>query len=235
LIIGATQRDVGQIVFAAFAVVAALLSTLDHHYERYIAARAPTRLMFHAYCSLITAIVVIPMVVHLSLERTLPLAIVGVTVWLVLTLPMSLGSLSAGRHKAIWIACIFLAPLSLWLLRAQVPAAGLVVTEGLVTQTINELTPGAPIKTLSSAELSNGVVAFVAIRAPMGVAQSVIFEWHYGNESESIVAEIHGGNQSGWRTFARKQSFPADSRGRWTVDIVTPQRQLLKRLSFVVE
>ena len=31
LIIGATQRDVGQIVFAALAVIAALLSTLDHH------------------------------------------------------------------------------------------------------------------------------------------------------------------------------------------------------------
>jgi hypothetical protein len=191
--------------------------------------------MFHAYCSLITAIVVLPMVLHLSLERALPLSILSVTVWMLLTLPMSLGSLSTASQKAIWIVSVLVAPILLWVLRSQVPAAGVVVTESLVTQTLEELTPGAPIQRLTQAELSNGVIAFVAIRAPRGVAQAVIFEWRYGRESERIVAEIHGGNVSGWRTFARKQLFPAESRGRWTVDILTPQRQLLKRLSFVVE
>lgn len=68
----------------------------------------------------------------------------------------------------------------------------------------------------------------------MGVAQSIIFEWRYGTESERIVAEIQGGNEGGWRTYSRKRAFPKDSRGKWTVDILTPQGQLLKRLRFVV-
>jgi hypothetical protein len=148
---------------------------------------------------------------------------------------MSLASLTTSRQKAAWIASLLLAPLLLWALRSQVPAAGVVVTEGIVTQALDGLTPGAPIHKLTQQELSDGVVAFVAIRAPMGVAQSIIFEWRYGDESEQIVAAIHGGNASGWRTYARKQLFPADSRGRWTVDILTPQRQLLKRMWFVVE
>jgi hypothetical protein len=235
LLIGATQKDVGQIVFTTLVVVSALLSTLDPIYERYIAARAATRLMFHAYCSLITAIVVLPMVVQLPLERTLPLAIVGVNVWLFLTLPMSLKSLGTWRQKSVWILSVLVAPLLLWSLREHVPAAGVVVTQGVITQQLTELTPGTPIAKLTSAELSGGIVAFAAIRAPMGVAQSVIFEWHHGDESERIAAEIHGGNKNGWRTFSRKQSFPADSKGKWTIDILTPQRQLLKRMWFVVE
>jgi len=235
LMIGATQKDAGQIVFTVLAGSAALLTTLDHVYERVIASRAATRLMFHAYCSLIAAMVVLPMVVKFPLERALPLALIGVNAWLLLTLPMSLKSLGTRRLKAIWILCALWAPLLLWVLRSQVPAAGLVVTEGVITQSINELTPGVAVERVTSAELANGVIAFVAIRAPMGVAQSVVFEWRHGRESERIVAEIHGGNETGWRTFARKQSFPVDSRGKWTVDILTPQRQLLKRLSFVVQ
>ncbi|HTE41576.1 MAG TPA: DUF5924 family protein [Steroidobacteraceae bacterium] len=235
LIIGATQKDVGQIAFTALAAIAALLSTLDYVYERYIATRAATRLLFHAYCSLIAAIVVLPMVMRMPFERAFPLAIFGVSAWLLLTLPMSLKSLSSARHKSIWILASLAAPLLLWILRSHVPAAGLVVTQGIITQTIDELTPGPAVTRLTSAQLSQGVVAFVAIRAPRGVAQTVMFEWQHGTESERIVAEIHGGNESGWRTFARKQSFPENSRGKWTVDILSPQRQLLKRLSFEVE
>lgn len=46
LLIGATQKDVGQIAFTVLAVCAALLTTLDAVYERFIASRAATRLMF---------------------------------------------------------------------------------------------------------------------------------------------------------------------------------------------
>jgi hypothetical protein len=235
LLIGATQKDAGQIAFTALAGMMALLTTLDPVYERVIAARAATRLMFHAYCSLIAAMVVLPMVVKFPLERALPWALIGVNVWLLLTLPMSLKSLSSPRLKAIWIMCALWAPLLIWVVRSHVPAAGLVVTEALITQSISELTPGVAVKQVTSAELKNGVIAFVAIRAPMGLAQSVVFEWRHGSESERIAAEIHGGNESGWRTFARKQSFPVDPRGKWTVDVLTPQRQLLKRLEFVVQ
>jgi hypothetical protein len=234
LMVGATQRDAGQISFTALAAIAALLTTLDPIYERYIASRAASRLLFHAYCSLIAAVVVLPMVVHIPLERALPLSLVTVGAWLVLTLPMSLRSLKNPRHKAIWIATSLLGPLLLWGLRSHIPAAGMAVTRALVAQSISNLTPGVAVQTLTSVELSQGVVAFVAIRAPRGVAQSVIFEWRHGDEAERIVAEIHGGNEIGWRTYSRKQLFPKDSRGVWIVDVLTPQQQLIKRLRFEV-
>lgn len=231
---GAIQRDIGQIAFIAIAACAALLTALDPLYERWIAARAATRLLFHAYCSLIAAVVVVPMVVHLSLEEALPLSLGAVGVWLLLTAPMSLRSLRSTRHKLIWVTCSLLAPLSVWVLRAHVPPAGLVVTQAVITQSVTDRTPGPAVRSLTTAELAAGVVAFAAIRAPSGVAQSIIFEWHHAGEVERISAEIHGGNESGWRTYSRKESFPANAPGRWIVDVRTPQGQLLKRMQFVV-
>ena len=233
-LLGAMQRDVGQIAFVAIAAAGALLTALDPLYERWIAARAATRLLFHAYCSLIAAVVVVPMVVHLSLERAIPFSLAAVGVWLLLTAPMSLRSLRSTRRKIEWIACSLIAPALIWLLRAHIPAAGLAVTQSAITQSIEELTPGPAVKSLSAQDLDSGVIAFVAIRAPSGVAQSVIFEWRHADERERISSEIRGGNESGWRTYSRKQRFPADSKGRWVVDVLTPQGQLLKRMQFVV-
>jgi hypothetical protein len=232
---GSTQRDAGQIGFLMVAIVAALLTALDPLYERWVAARAATRLLFHAYCSLIAAVVVLPMVVHLSLERALPFALGAVGVWLLLTAPMALRSLQSLKLKAAWIACSLIAPVLVWTLRAHIPPAGLVVTQAVVTQSIDDLTPGPPMKSLTSAQLGSGVIAFIAVRAPSGVAQSIVFDWRHRGSSEIITSEIHGGNTSGWRTYSRKQVFPEDSRGRWFVDIRTPQGQLLKRLQFSVQ
>ncbi|HEY0682002.1 MAG TPA: DUF5924 family protein [Steroidobacter sp.] len=232
---GSMQRDVGQIAFIAVASGAALLTALDPLYERWIAARAATRLLFHAYCSLIAAVVVVPMVVHLSLDESLPLALGGVSLWLLLTSPMSLRSLRSSRHRWIWVACSVLAPLLIWVLRAHVPPAGLAVTQGVITQSIADLTPGPPVRTLTTSELAAGVVAFAAIRAPSGVAQSIVFEWRHRGEIERISSEIRGGNEQGWRTYSRKESFPANAVGRWIVDVRTPQGQLLKRMQFIVQ
>lgn len=231
---GAMQWDVGQISFVAVAGCASLLTLLDPLYERWIASHAATRLLFHAYCSVIAGVVAVPIVVHLSLEQAVPVALIAVAVWLLLTAPMALRSLRTARRKAIWIACSLLTPLLLWALRSHIPPAGLAVTEAVITQSIDELTPGIAVQALTTDQLEAGVVAFIAIRAPRGVAQSVVFEWRHGHEHERIVAEIHGGRASGWRTYARKMRFPADSQGMWLVDIRTPQGQLLKRMRFDV-
>jgi hypothetical protein len=129
------------------------------------------------------------------------------------------------------VVCV---PLLVWELRAQVPPAGLAVTEARITQTLDGLTPGSPVRVLAAADLADGVIAFAAIRAPSGLAQEVIFEWRHNGERERIAAEIEGGRATGFRTYTRKRAFPDDARGLWTVDVITPQDQLLERLRFLV-
>ena len=235
-LLGATQRDVGQIAFTLLAVAAAVLATLDAIYVRYVASRVAGRMLFQAYCSVIAAVVVLPMVVHLPVERALPITLVAVAAWLLLSVPVSLGAPRTRQQALLWIGSAVVAPLALWLLRGQVPAAGIVVTEAVITRSLEELTPGRSVASVDPASLGDdGVIAFAAIRAPMGLSQSVVFEWRHADHEERIVAEIHGGREQGFRTYARKRAFPQNARGRWTVDILTPQRQLLRRLRFEVE
>ena len=234
-LIGATQRDVGQIAFTAAVGFAALITTVDPVYERFVARRAARRMSFHAFCSWIAALVVLPMVLRLPVERALPISLLAVGAWLVLTLPLSLYSLPRWGTRFTWMMGMLGVPLLLWQLRAQLPAAGLAVTDARVTQTIDGLTPGLKVRRLRQEDLAQGVIAFAAIRAPAGLSQQVVFEWRHNGEREQIAVEIQGGRADGFRAYSRKTAFPADSTGLWTVDVLTPQAQLLERLRFVVE
>jgi hypothetical protein len=233
-VIGATQWDAGQIAFAGLVGAAALVSTIDPLYERLVARRAARRLLFHAYCSWIAALVVLPMVLLVPLEQALPVSLGAVTAWLVLTFPLSWRSLRTWRARTAWLASVIVVPIVVWQLRGQVPAAGLVVSDARITQSIEDHTPGPRVATIARTDLAAGVIAYAAIRAPAGLAQTVIFEWRHDGESERIVETIRGGRAEGWRAFSRKREFPANAVGAWTVDLLTPQGQLLKRLRFDV-
>jgi Family of unknown function (DUF5924)/Protein of unknown function (DUF2914) len=235
LLIGATRLDAGQVAFTGLVGVAALLTTVDPLYERLVATGAARRMTFHAFCSWIAALVVLPMVLLVPVERALPISLLAVGGWLLLTLPLSLYSLPRWRNRVVWLAGMIVVPLLFWELRGQIPAAGLAVTDARVTQTIDGLTPGAPVARIRQQDLAQGIIAFAAIRAPAGLSQQVVFEWRHNGARERIPVEIQGGRADGFRAYSRKQAFPADSTGMWTVDVLTPQAQLLERLRFVVE
>ncbi len=234
-LIGATQRDLGQIAFTAVVALAALVSTADPVYERVVARRAVRRLLFHAYCSWLSALIVLPMVLRLPVEKALPVSVIAVTAWLLLTLPMSVRSLKHLVTRGIWVAGVVALPFVLWEIRAQVPPAGLAVTSARITQTIDDMNPGQAVHEIKRADLERGVVAFASIRAPAGLSQDILFEWHHNGELERVSATIHGGNADGYRIFSRKMIFPADAAGLWIVDVLTPQEQLLRRLRFSVD
>jgi hypothetical protein len=235
LLIGATKLDAGQVAFTGLVAAAALLSTVDPLYERLVATRAARRMTFHAFCSWIAALVVLPMVLLVPVERALPISLFAVGAWLLLTLPLSLYSLPRWRSRVAWLAGMLFVPFLFWELRGQIPAAGLAVTDARVTQTMDGLNPGAPVERVRLEDLSQGVVAFAAIRAPAGLSQQIVFEWKHNGDRERIEVEIHGGRSDGFRAYSRKHVFPADPTGLWTVDVLTPQAQLLERLRFVVE
>ena len=235
LLIGATRLDAGQVAFTGLVAAAALLSTVDPLYERLVATRAARRMTFHAFCSWIAALVVLPMVLLVPVERALPISLFAVGAWLLLTLPLSLYSLPRWRNRVAWLAGMLIVPFLFWELRGQIPAAGLAVTDARMTQTIDGLVPGAPVARIRLEDLAQGIIAFAAIRAPTGLSQQVVFEWRHNDDRERIEVEIHGGRADGFRAYSRKHVFPTDPRGLWTVDVLTPQAQLLERLRFVVE
>lgn len=235
-LIGATHGDPGQIVFTGLAAVATLICTLDPVYARRVAGDNLVHVVFHAFCSFLTGLVLLPIVFTLPLEAALPLAWTLTGVMLLASLPRLL----AGSHS-IWMRLLRLGAmtgllLGLWAARAHIPPAGLWVPQSLITQTISDdLVPGDELTQVPAQQLDQGLVAFVAVRAPHGLSQSVTFEWrHQGVLQDRISAEIRGGREQGFRLYSRKRNFPAEPSGAWTVDLLTPQGQRISRLQFRV-
>ncbi len=233
--IAATQDDVGQIIFTSAAVLAALACTVDPLYTSRIAGTTARSVAFHAFCSFLAGLVVLPIALQLPLEKAVPLSL-GLTALLTLfCLPRLFRDVSRIRGcLRIGVMLTFLAVT--WFARAHIPPAGFLVKQAMITATVSgDLEPGTPLQSLSEADLAKGIDAFVAVHAPLGLAQSVRFEWLHGNELlDNIPATIRGGRAEGFRTYSRKQNFPLDSRGRWTVNLRTPEGQLIARLYFQV-
>lgn len=236
-LIGATQRDAGQFAFTAVVALGAFVSTIDPLYHSRIATQPAVSVAFHAFCTFIASLVVLPMAASLPLEQALPAAIAVSGVSLLLSLPRTIRGMRHGRSGGAAVVMLLGALFVVWRFPGNVPPAGLSLKHSRITQTLDELQPGAAIRRIDSQSLlTQGMVAFVAIRAPAGLSQSVNFEWWFrGERLDRVPAEIRGGNDNGWRTFTRKQNFPADPRGRWRVDVLTPQGQLICRLPFVVD
>lgn len=235
-LVAATRLDPGQVLFTGLVVAAALLSTLDRIYCRYVAAHPIISLAFHAYCSFLAALVVLPIAASVSLERALPVALVITGAAVVVNLRRVFREVPGTRGRIGLVMAVLLAPALAWQTRAWIPAAGLVVSEALISDRIENLVPGPDIRDWTAQDLfDRGVVAFVAIRAPMGLHQEVVFVWRHESEVlDQVNTAIEGGSQDGWRTYSRKRNVPEDPRGRWSVEVRTPQGQLVQRLRFVV-
>ncbi len=237
-VLGASQLDLAHGLFVAVLCLAALLSTLDPVYERWIARSPDAAVAFQVYCTWITALVLLPVALHLPIQKAALVASVIALLAFVAALPRLLSErkgilvcLRAALPVIVVVAVVTV--LARWL-----PPAGLRLTESRMTTEINALQPGPPITYIERSRLQReGLIVYTAIHAPRGLTQALSFDWHHdGRVIDRIPAVIEGsdGKGRGWRTWTRKQNFDADPRGKWRVDIRTAGGQLVGRLRFVV-
>lgn len=231
----ATHReDIGQLIFTGIFILAALISTIDPWYERYISKHRIVSLAFHALCCFVSALVILPVVVKLPTGKTLMFALGFLVVWLVLVIPRLLFRLDTWKRRVIAVVGLCAIPLCIWIFRASIPAAGLTANHATISTGVVDHEPIDSISRISTSQLAQGVYAYVAVQAPNGLEQEIAFKWQHGDYSETINAVISGGREAGYRTYSMKTNFPEPSGGTWTVDVLTAQGQLLRRLEFVV-
>lgn len=231
LVLSTRIADPGQVLFTGFVVLVALLSTIDPLYVK-IAKRPVLRLGFHSLCSFIAALIILPIVVKIPVERSFNIALGFVLLWMVIALPLGL-QLKQFSLRAFGLALLF--PLGLWAMKSHIPAAGIQVRSAVLTSGISESDPVDTLTRVSEAQLRGGVYVHASISAPSGLSQDIIFDWRHEGFSERIASTITGGRAEGFRTYATKQNFMDAPYGDWRVDILSPQGQLLERVRFVVE
>lgn len=237
-VLGVSELDVAHGLFVTALAGAALISTLDPVYERWIARSASAAVAFQVYCTWVAAQVLLPVALHLPIERSAQAAAAVSAAAFVLALPRLFADQRGFR--ACWQTSVpILAALGLAaLLTPWLPPAGLRVTESRMTTEVTRMVPGAVVKRIDVAALrSEGLIAFSAIHAPRGLTQKLSFDWYHGRQRvDSIPAVIQGTDDQGrgWRTWTRKQNFEGDPRGDWHVDIRTAGGQLVGRMRFDV-
>lgn len=235
----AMQPVPGQIVFVVAATALAIAAVADPIWWHRIAPNGALSVGFHAGCTFVAALAILPIAVHLPLDRVLAIAY-GLTAATCLFAAPSLLRANPERptplpRRLLRVAALVVALGLAWLCRAAIPPAGLWVRDARITTQIEGRAPGPAVRTVDAGTLAGGVIAFVAVRAPQGLAQSVIFEWrHDGVLVDRIPADISGGRDDGFRTWSRKQNFGEPPTGRWQVDLRTPEGQLIARRGFVV-
>jgi hypothetical protein len=231
LFLSTQKDDPSQLGVTALVAIAAVVATWDPFYMHFVARRYFTRVGFQCFCSFITAMTVLPVALGLPLERSFLVALFFVMLWMFLLLPFCWR-----RHKRVWqqAALVVVIPVAFWGLRSHIPPAGLEVKQVTLAADIIDHAPLRPLQNITLSELQRGVYLHAAIAAPLGLRQDIVFDWRHDDFSEQIVATITGGRREGYRTYAHKKHFMDASLGHWEVDILTPQGQLLKRVSFEV-
>ncbi|HTF97324.1 MAG TPA: DUF5924 family protein [Cellvibrio sp.] len=230
-----TTWDSGQAIYSGLLLIAAIISLIDPIYFRWLAPRRILYFTFHGLTLFAVLLTALPLIFYLptaqayfwSLGIALLVAVSGVVAetgfswWQKLLSVFVLGG-------ALGLAGLFVRP---W-----VPPATLWLTQVAITQAIDESRePENNLKTLSEADIHNGLYAFTSIHAPRGLRERIYHIWQLnGKEVDRVALDINGGREAGYRAWTHKMNFPDQAVGRWQIRVVTETNQLIGILRFNV-
>lgn len=235
--VATTTWSTGQAVFTSGLILAALVSMLDPLYFGVLAARRGIYLAFHALAVFIAMLIALPLIWQLTTAQSMALASAATGFLALPSLARAIGIKGLKRWALMALLAVALA-YSAWALRFWVPPATLWVTQGVITQQLDERgrEPGLPLQEINAGTVSvTGLYAYSAIRAPRGLREEIAHLWKQnGVVVDRIPLTIAGGRTEGYRAWSHKLNFPADPRGDWKIEVITAAGQLIGVIRFRV-
>ncbi|MDV6318690.1 DUF5924 family protein [Chromohalobacter sp. HP20-39] len=227
----------GQAVFTLLLIGCGLLAILDPLYFGLAQRHRWLYFMFHALCVFVVVLVTLPIMLQLTTGQSLILAIIAMAIFSV----PSLINLMQPQGFWRWLAMIGLIVAlvsTAWMGRAWIPPATLWLSGSALSPGFNvESREPRGESVLTPSTLSGqGLYAYTAIRAPRGLREKIYHVWrHDGEVVDRIPLIIRGGREQGYRAWTHKQNFPAESQGRWQIDVMTAAGQRIGTLRFRVD
>jgi len=227
----------GQAVFTGVICLAALISVVDPFYFGWLAKKRWLYLGYHTLALFVVLLTSLPLIFQLTTPQSYAIA---TSLAMLLAFPSLARVITVGgaaRAAGLMGLTLTLAATA-WFGRLAVPPATLWLTEGQITRTVDRTnrSPGNGLTEISVDRLnSQGIFAYTAIRAPRGLNERVYHQWiHEGQAYDKIALDISGGREAGYRAWTRKNSFPADPKGRWRVQVTTEAGQMIGTIRFRV-
>jgi hypothetical protein len=224
------------VLFLLLLTALALLTTFDPWYGALVRPRPWIGYVFFAvstFGALNLALPLVGMAPFAALLIAAWLSVVGLTPavrrarrwrWTTALLVTMIAGFAVAAAAGRW--CVAIPPAPMFLAGAEL---------GWTVGTLDSLEPVAGAIRVADLH-ERGLVARTAIYAPAGLRQPVEHVWRRDGEIVNVVrlTPVQGGRRDGFRTFSRKTAFPADSIGRWRVDVTTEAGQLIGQLRFRV-
>ena len=235
-VLATTVWNSGQSIYALLVMGMAVLSIADPLYYGIAGRFRSVYFIFHAHCVFLVVLVTLPIMLHLTTDESLLLAL-GAT--LLAAIPSFLHLLkqrSPGRWLAFFAIALLLA-LGGFMGRIWVPPVSLWMTGSALSPAldIQRRAPQGSIALTPDALQAQGLYVYTAIRAPRGLSETITHVWYQNGERlDRIALDISGGREQGYRAWSHKENFPDDPRGDWRVDIMTAGGQRLGLLRFHV-
>ncbi|WP_290518696.1 DUF2914 domain-containing protein [Alcanivorax sp.] len=223
------------IFFTTLVVSAAAISIIDPVYF-WLARHRALYFGFHAWALFVALLVLLPLIFHWGTDSALAWA--G---WLtaLFALP-SFWRFGGPRKWFRWLGLILvscLIALSPRWLAPLVPPLTLSLQERAVALSFNraERKPLVSGEVFSADEVAEGLYAYTAIKAPLGLGQEVYHYWFRdGEQVDRIPLKVFGGRESGFRTWSHKRHIPVPSEGRWRVEVRTGDNQIIGVMRFTI-
>lgn len=225
-----------QMLFSALLMAAAAVSIMDPIYHKRIAANRWLFPLFHGFSLFALLLAALPILLHLTTTTSYKLALV---VAALVSAPAVFRVIRSSGWWALPARVMLLSVLGLagWGLQPWVPPATLWVTDMTFTHDISpDRQPRERLFNVPAADLqTHGLYAYTAVRAPLGLQETIYHEWrHNGVVLDRIALQISGGREAGYRSWSRKENYPSDVKGRWDVRVLTEGNQLIGQRTFVV-
>lgn len=231
-----TSWNTGQPVFTALLIIGAIISIIDPIYYRWLAPRRWLYFIFHSMTLFAVLLTALPIIFQLPTPQTYLYA------WGLATL-LALPGIVRSMRVSWWkrsLLVLFLVVLAGgvgWFVRPYIPSAVLRLTLSVVTNGIDleNRSPENRLFVLTPEQLSRGLYAYTAIRAPRGLNERIVHVWRLnGREVDRIPLNIAGGREEGYRAWSHKLNFPPYPAGQWQVQVVTEAEQVIGILRFRV-
>ena len=141
------------------------------------------------------------------------------------------------RRRTLWATAVAAAvlPIGLFVGGARaIPAAPLALVDADIGTHQRGRWVADPIERLERKPAV--LMCATAIRAPLGVKESLFHVWRQDGEvRDRIELEFSGGREQGYRTWSRKHNFGEDPRGTWSCSVETGLGQVLGKREIVID
>jgi len=224
------------VLFLLLLVTAALLTTIDPLYRATILRYPWTGHVLFAFGLFASLNVGLPLI---RLRSAWALVLSAVLSLLALTPAIRREFGLSWRNATLGAALgASLGAAILWSVRDWIPPGPLRLSTATFARSVERLEPVEPIGRVSAADLQawGELVCYTAVSAPAGLREPIYHLWRRDGIQVARVAlaTIKGGRPGGYRIYSKRSDLGADLVGRWTVDVLTAQGQLIGRVRLVV-